>query len=87
MRWRVPWTRIERVRQAMKSGPDALSNHERLMLLSDPVALARLHEQVWSEGHTEWLSAWRESVAADPHAPLLPLQPVTHSIERQLVNA
>ncbi|MEB0182818.1 glucan biosynthesis glucosyltransferase H, partial [Pseudomonas sp. CCC3.2] len=83
----VEWTRIERVRQAMKVGPDNLTNQERLMLLSDPVALARLHEQVWSEGHTEWLAAWRESIAADPHAPLLPLQPVAHSLEPLLVNA
>jgi membrane glycosyltransferase len=46
-------------------------------LLSDPVALARLHEQVWSEGHAEWLAAWRNSIKADPHAPLLPLQPLS----------
>jgi membrane glycosyltransferase len=39
------------------------------------VALARLHEQVLSEGHAEWLGAWRASIKADPHAPLLPLQP------------
>jgi membrane glycosyltransferase len=39
--------------------------------------LARLHEQVWAEGHAEWLDAWRASVKADPHAPLLPLQPVS----------
>ena len=48
-----------------------------LELLSDPVALGRLHEQVWSEGHAEWLSAWRQSIAADPHAPLLPLKPLS----------
>jgi hypothetical protein len=59
----------------MKVGPAGLNNSERLALLSDPVALARLHEQVWSEGHAEWLDAWRASVKADPHAPLLPLQP------------
>jgi membrane glycosyltransferase len=83
----IEWTRIERVRQAMKVGPDKLSNQERLMLLSDPVALARLHEQVWSEGHPEWLAAWRQSIEADPHAPLLPLQPVTHVAPHQLANA
>lgn len=83
----IEWTRIERVRQAMKVGPDKLSNQERLMLLSDPVALARLHEQVWSEGHPEWLAAWRQSIEADPHAPLLPLQPATHVAPHQLANA
>ncbi len=71
----IEWLRVERVRHALKVGPAALDNHSRLQLLSDPVALARLHAQVWSEGHGEWLDAWRASVKADPHAPLLPLQP------------
>ncbi|MNM92566.1 hypothetical protein D3C81_1049040 [compost metagenome] len=61
----------------MKVGPEGLTNNERVQLLSDPVALARLHEQVWSEGHAEWLGAWRKSVKADPHAPLLPLKPLS----------
>jgi membrane glycosyltransferase len=39
------------------------------------VALGRLHALVWSEGSDAWLGAWRESLAADPHSPLLPLQP------------
>jgi membrane glycosyltransferase len=56
-------------------------------LLSDPVALARLHELVWSEGNSAWLNAWRASVEADPHAPLLPLQPATHVNDATLVNA
>ena len=73
----IEWLRVERVRHALKVGPAELSNTERLALLSDPVALSRLHEQVWSEAHPEWLAAWRESVKADPHAPLLPLQPVS----------
>lgn len=73
----IEWLRVDRVRHALKVGPAGLNNGERLALLSDPVALARLHEQVWSEGHAEWLSAWRESVKADPHAPLLPLKPLS----------
>ncbi|MGH8346687.1 MAG: glucans biosynthesis glucosyltransferase MdoH, partial [Pseudomonas sp.] len=73
----IEWLRIERVRHAMKVGPEGLTNNERVQLLSDPVALARLHEQVWSEGHAEWLGAWRKSVKADPHAPLLPLKPLS----------
>lgn len=71
----IEWLRTERVRHALKVGPQGVTNNERMQLLSDPVALARLHALVWSEGHEGWLNAWRESVAADPHAPLLPLQP------------
>ena len=51
----LTWLRVDRVRHALKVGPAGLNNGERLALLSDPVALARLHEQVWSEGHAEWL--------------------------------
>jgi membrane glycosyltransferase len=77
----IEWLRIERVRHALKVGPAALSNDERLALLSDPVALGRLHEQVWSEGHAEWLSAWHQSIEADPHAPLLPLKPLSAEVQ------
>jgi membrane glycosyltransferase len=83
----IEFVRMERVRHALKAGPDKLDNHERLMLLSDPVALARLHEQVWTESHPEWLAAWRASVEADPHAPLLPLQPPVREPEPTLVHA
>ncbi|MFJ3482717.1 glucans biosynthesis glucosyltransferase MdoH [Pseudomonas sp. NPDC090202] len=83
----IEWMRIERVRHAVKGGPENLSNHERLQLLSDPVALARLHELVWAEGNAAWLDAWRASVKADPHAPLLPLQPATHVNEHAFANA
>jgi membrane glycosyltransferase len=44
-------------------------------LLSDPVALARLHEQVWAEHNAAWIDVWRASVNNDPHSPLLPLHP------------
>ncbi|KPW49122.1 glucans biosynthesis glucosyltransferase MdoH [Pseudomonas syringae group genomosp. 3] len=77
--------RMERVDHALKVGPAKLDNQHRLMLLSDPVALGRLHERVWSEGHEEWLAAWRASIEADPHAPLLPLQPVVKAPEPVLV--
>ena len=73
----IEWLRIERVRHALKVGPEGLTNNERVQLLSDPVALARLHEQVWTEAHPVWLQAWRQSVKADPHAPLLPLKPLS----------
>jgi Membrane glycosyltransferase len=78
----IEWLRIERVRHALKVGPEGLNNNERVQLLSDPVALGRLHEQIWNEAHPEWLEAWRKSVKADPHAPLLPLKPL--SVQPQL---
>ena len=71
----IEWMRAERVRTALTVGPEKLDGGTRLFLLSDPVALSRLHSQVWSEQNEAWLGAWRKSVAADPHAPLLPLQP------------
>ena len=83
----IEWMRIERVRHAIKGGPEQLNNHERLQLLSDPVALARLHEAIWAEGNEAWLEAWRASVKADPHAPLLPLQPANHLNVPSLANA
>jgi membrane glycosyltransferase len=44
-------------------------------LLSDPVALTRLHEQVWAEHNAAWIDVWRASINNDPHSPLLPLHP------------
>ncbi|EIK96850.1 glucosyltransferase MdoH [Pseudomonas sp. M47T1] len=67
--------REERIRKALAAGPQKLDGNTRLHLLSDPVALARLHALVWSEGNESWLGAWRQSLEADPHSPLLPLQP------------
>lgn len=79
--------RAERVRQALEAGPHQLDGSTRLALLSDPVALARLHALVWSEQHEAWLSAWRESIKADPHAPLLPLHPEPVVLQTSLANA
>jgi membrane glycosyltransferase len=64
------------VGKALAGGPEALDGNARLYLLSDPEALARLHQQVWESRNEAWLAAWRASVAADPHAPALPLQPL-----------
>ncbi|WP_263261659.1 glucans biosynthesis glucosyltransferase MdoH [Pseudomonas sp. RIT-PI-S] len=64
------------VGKALAGGPSALDSNARLYLLSDPVALARLHQEVWESRSEAWLAAWRASVAADPHAPALPLQPL-----------
>ena len=45
------------------------------------VAVYVRDEQVWSEGHAEWLGAWRQSFKSDPHAPLLPLQPLSSQVQ------
>ena len=67
--------RAERIANALQVGPTGLDGNTRLALLSDPVALARLHDQVWAEENSAWLQVWRKSIANDPHSPLLPLHP------------
>jgi len=67
--------RAERVAKAIEVGPKGLDLNTRLALLSDPVALSRLHEQVWAEHHAAWIDVWRASINNDPHSPLLPLHP------------
>ncbi|MBV4489513.1 glucans biosynthesis glucosyltransferase MdoH [Pseudomonas oryzicola] len=67
--------RAERVAKAMEVGPKGLDLNTRLALLSDPVALSRLHEQVWAEHNAAWIDVWRASINNDPHSPLLPLHP------------
>ncbi|NBA94102.1 glucans biosynthesis glucosyltransferase MdoH [Pseudomonas sp. R5(2019)] len=83
----VEWLRAERIRHALTVGPQQLEGPIRLALLSDPVALARLHALVWSEGHEAWLSVWRQSIEEDPHSPLLPLHPEPMRLPPKLVNA
>lgn len=51
--------REARVRQALESGPEALDGNLRLALLSDPVALSRLHLALWQTGAKHWLAPWR----------------------------
>lgn len=67
--------RAERVAKAIEVGPQGLDLNTRLALLSDPVALTRLHEQVWAEHNAAWIDVWRASINNDPHSPLLPLHP------------
>jgi membrane glycosyltransferase len=64
------------VNKALGGGPEALDGNARLYLLSDPVALSRLHEQVWERHDEAWLSAWRALVAATPRTTTLPPQPM-----------
>ncbi len=67
--------RAERVAKALEVGPKGLDGNTRLALLSDPVALSRLHEQVWATHNEAWIGVWRNSITSDPHSPLLPLHP------------
>ncbi|HDS1682985.1 TPA: glucans biosynthesis glucosyltransferase MdoH [Pseudomonas putida] len=67
--------RAERVAKALETGPKGLDLNTRLALLSDPVALSRLHEQVWAQHNAAWIDVWRASINNDPHSPLLPLHP------------
>ncbi|WP_422403654.1 glucans biosynthesis glucosyltransferase MdoH [Pseudomonas sp. GZD-209] len=67
--------RDERVAKALEVGPKGLDGNTRLALLSDPVALSRLHGQVWAEHNAAWIDVWRASIDNDPHSPLLPLHP------------
>jgi membrane glycosyltransferase len=50
--------RSERLSQALQVGPTRLNKAERLLLLSDPVLMARLHSEVWS--HPEHSQQWRD---------------------------
>ncbi|WP_296248747.1 glucans biosynthesis glucosyltransferase MdoH [Pseudomonas sp. UBA4194] len=67
--------RAEWVNKALEGGPAKLDNNTRMSLLSDPVAMSRLHDHVWADQNPAWLGAWRESKQSDPHSPLLPLHP------------
>ncbi|MBA1204871.1 glucans biosynthesis glucosyltransferase MdoH [Pseudomonas capeferrum] len=67
--------RAERIAKALQAGPKGIDGNTRLALLSDPVALSRLHDLVWTEHKAEWLDVWRSSIDNDPHSPLLPLHP------------
>ncbi|PWB32105.1 glucans biosynthesis glucosyltransferase MdoH [Pseudomonas sp. SDI] len=78
--------RAERIAKALEVGPQGLDGNTRLALLSDPVALSRLHDQVWAQQNDAWLSVWRASKANDPHSPLLPLHP-EHAGQPALVSA
>lgn len=57
---------IEKARQArldkaLSCAPNMLNMNEKLNLLSDPVALARLHYHLWNEGenYPQWWNAYR----------------------------
>jgi membrane glycosyltransferase len=67
--------RAQWVHQALEAGPQKLDNSTRMSLLSDPVAISRLHEHVWADQNVAWLEAWRQSKQAEAHSTSSPLQP------------
>ncbi|MFL9922849.1 glucans biosynthesis glucosyltransferase MdoH [Herbaspirillum lusitanum] len=55
------------VRQALRDGPDGLSDKQKNSLLEEPQLLSQLHQAVWSgapEVHADWLQAVHRSVPA-----------------------
>jgi membrane glycosyltransferase len=54
--------RLELVQRARREGPQRLSASERMRLLSDPLALSRLHGEIWSAFPVH--EAWRQQANA-----------------------
>ncbi len=59
---RVAEHRAKRVDKALREGPDALGTGHKMHLLNDPVALSRLHFEVWASAEAH--PAWRKTL---PH--------------------
>ena len=66
--------RASLIQNALKKGPIAMGEAQRMAIISDPVALSKLHAAVWAsaEAHAAWWSlpaqAPRSSEAASPVA-------------------
>ncbi|PJE86052.1 glucan biosynthesis glucosyltransferase H, partial [Yersinia mollaretii] len=58
----IEQVRAERVALALEAGPDKLAKLQRLELLSDPVLISRLHQQVWQqpEQYRVWNRYYRQ---------------------------
>ncbi|WP_261434222.1 glucans biosynthesis glucosyltransferase MdoH [Serratia ficaria] len=67
LRAAIERNREARVNEALELGPEKLVKGKRLELLSDPVALSRLHQRVWLQPEG---AAWREHYRQLPHNPL-----------------
>ena len=54
--------RDRHVEQALNETPEKLNRDRRLVLLSDPVTMARLHYRVWSapEKYSSWVNYYKE---------------------------
>jgi membrane glycosyltransferase len=55
--------REQLVATAVREGPDALTDRQKLVLLADPVALAQLHAEVWISPDTH--ATWRAPRGCD----------------------
>lgn len=54
--------RDRHVEQALNETPEKLNRDRRLVLLSDPVTMARLHYRVWSspERYSSWVNYYKD---------------------------
>lgn len=54
--------RDRHVEQALNETPDKLNRDRRLVLLSDPMTMARMHYRVWTapEKYSSWVNAWKD---------------------------
>ena len=61
--------RERHVEQALNETPDKLNRDRRLVLLSDPVTMSRLHYRVWAapEKYSSWVNAYQQ-LALNPLA-------------------
>ena len=66
LRAAIERNREARVNEALDLGPEKLVKDKRLELLSDPVALSRLHQRIWQQPEG---AAWREHYQ-QPNNPL-----------------
>jgi len=73
-------SRQQLMQEAVERGPGALSNAQKAALLGDPLALSRLHFQVWTseQAHADWFGALRaaETQDSEPAPPQAVLTPV-----------
>ena len=61
-------------RRLFAAGPAGLDAKQKLLLLEDPLALAALHEAVWSSTLTD--QAWKDTRVLPRRAPnVVPLRP------------
>jgi membrane glycosyltransferase len=62
--------RRQQVEHALEQGPQALDDKRRLFLLSDPVALSRLHAGIWRLQSAQWLAEYLapQPAPASPNA-------------------
>ncbi|MGY2796526.1 membrane glycosyltransferase [Ewingella americana] len=68
-----------RLEQAFNTGPKALSKADRLVLLSDPVIMARLHSAVWTQPDQHAWSAYYSELPRNVQA-----FPETQTLESKL---